>query len=151
MTDSAERLIAWADMNGGTSEVSKKSGLDRQVFHSLKTKDIEPSLPTLKKIHHAYPELDIHWVSTGEVREGKKYPIPNKSFIESDYERLKAELSKLENELQEIKREKGILFDLLGKDESEADSLLVDNELGLQNMWILHLSHGGFALNERLN
>jgi DNA-binding phage protein len=69
MTESAERLLLWVENHGGASQVSKKAGLDRQVFHSLKTKDIEPSLPTLKKVHSVYPTLDIHWISTGEKRE----------------------------------------------------------------------------------
>lgn len=151
MTESAERLLLWADSHGGSSEVSKKAGIDRQIFHSLKTKDIEPSLPTLKKIYMVYPTLDIHWISTGEKREGVVYPSIDRSFIEAENERLKFELQELRSELSETKQEKRKLFDLLGKHESETESLFVDTEQGIDLMnWILY-SQSGFALSERLN
>jgi hypothetical protein len=52
----------------------------------------------------------------------------------------------------ELKMEKGKLFDLLGKDESETEAYLVDEEIGYQMMNLITIvQHGGFALNERKN
>lgn len=152
MTDSAERLLLWVDDHGGASQVSKIVGLDRQVFHSLKTKDIYPSLPTLKKMHTVYPTLDIHWIGTGEKREGIVYPAIERKFIEMDYERLKLELQEAKIELLQTKSEKVKLFDLLGKDEGETDAYLVDTEIGFKMMNLIRIiQQGGFALGERNN
>jgi hypothetical protein len=151
MTESAKRLFLWAESNGGTSEISKRAGIDRQIFHSLKTKDIEPSLPTLKKIYSAFPFLDIHWVGTGEKREGIIYPNIDKLFIEVENEKLKEENTTLKTQLQEVKQEKNKLFDLLGKDEGMTNSLLIDTEQGVSLMHALLGSEGGHALSLRRN
>jgi predicted nuclease with TOPRIM domain len=106
------------------------------------------------ELKKAYPDLDLNWLYTGIYSDEnvafEKVFVPESDVLKEN-ERLKSELQELRSELSETKQEKRKLFDLLGKHESETESLFVDTEQGIDLMnWILY-SQSGFALSERLN
>lgn len=141
----------------GIPTIAKGLGITPSRIYNWKY-GASPSLENLGEIANMIPNIDWNDIMYGNEKGELRSTYVNETELERKVRELQEQLEKYKKEteeykleLQEIKQEKRKLFELLGKDESEADSLLVDNELGLQNMWILYLSHGGFALNERLN
>lgn len=148
------RLQTFINSKGGAVPVAEKIGKHPNKFYVMFRGETKPNSETIMELKKAYPDLDLNWLYTGIYSDEnvafEKVFVPESDVLKEN-ERLKSELQELRSELSETKQEKRKLFDLLGKHESETESLFVDTEQGIDLMnWILY-SQSGFALSERLN
>lgn len=136
--------------NHGIPTIAKELGISSSRIYNWKYGS-SPSLDNLGEIADRIPNIDWNEIMydsrNGELRSS----YVKESEMEKRLREMEEELEKTRNELMEVKQEKRKLFDLLGKSESDTNSLLVDTEKGIETMnWILY-SISGIALNERMN
>lgn len=148
------RLQTFINSKGGAVPVAEKIGKHPNKFYVMFRGETKPNSETIMELKKAYPDLDLNWLYTGIYSDENvsfEKVFVSESEIQKENERLRLELQELRSELSETKQEKRKLFDLLGKSESDINSLLVDTEEGVNTMNLTLYSLSGVALSERLN
>jgi chromosome segregation ATPase len=144
--------------NHGIPTIAKELGIASSRIYNWKYGS-SPSLDNLGEIADKIPNIDWNDImydnKSGELRSTyvKETEIEKRlREMEQELEKTRSELQEAKIELLETKREKGKLFDLLGKDEGETDAYLVDTEVGFKLMNLMTIiQQGGFAYSERNN
>lgn len=82
-----QRLMKFIESKGRPSAIAKKVGMSDNVFSNMINRDTKPSVDLLISLSSEYPELDIHYISTGDVSKELKELRERYKTMEENFSR----------------------------------------------------------------